>query len=215
MVRRSLITAFAAIALSAVLWGCSGAATPQPAASSPTSAASAAAPSVAASEAAPSSAAASDAAVASSGALPSLVLPSEVKELEALLPSKMCGQAAQKLSLSGDTFSKTADQSFVDALKALGKQVSDVSMAVAFSPGSCGAGIFRIAGTDASLFKAAMLSSMQESGSTATEGNVGGKNVTVVKGENGNTYIYFSGDAAIFAEAKNDTDAAGILKDLP
>ena len=44
---------------------------------------------------------------------------------------------------------------------------------------------------------------------------VGGKDVYVTAGASATTYVYFHGDAVIFAGAKTESDAAGILQALP
>jgi hypothetical protein len=220
MVRRSLVTAFAAVALSIVLWGCSGAATPQPVASSPTSAASGAASAVVPSEAAPSAAepsvAASDAAAASVGAEPGFSLPSDDKGLEALLPDTICGVKTTKASVSGARFAESGQSEFLDALKAVGKTANDVTFAIAAGPDSnCTAGILRIKDVDPTLLKNAMLAASAKSGETATQKNVGGKDVYVTVGPDSTSYVYFHGDAVIFVSAKNDSDAGTILQSLP
>jgi hypothetical protein len=214
---RWIVGALATGAVLVTLCGCGGsaAASPTPAAvgtqPSTAAAASAAEPSAIESSAAePSSAAASF-------ALPSFTLPSGAKDLEALLPAKLCGETAIKLSLSGAQFTSSADPTFKAILQALGKQASDVSFAIAGAPtGGCTAGIFRISGVDQNLLQQAFLAEEQKSGVTATQASVGGKSVFVAKQSSGsNEYVYFKGDAAIFAQGKDETSAAGILQQLP
>ena len=205
MIRRTTVASIVAGALIVVLWGCGAAATPIPSAG----AASQAAPSAAASPAEASAAPSTEA----SAALPSVAvpsLPSEAKDLEALLPDTLCGAAATKTSLSGASFAATAQ------LAALGKSPSDVAFAIAFSTSGCGAGIFRIAGVDQATLQQTFLAEQQKSGTTFTQGSVGGKTVFISdQGSSGKQYLYFAGDAVIFASAKDDASAATILQALP
>ncbi|TMF38692.1 MAG: hypothetical protein E6I26_06535 [Chloroflexi bacterium] len=211
MFRRTTVASIVAGALIVVLWGCGAAATPIPSAG----AASQAAPSAAASPAEASAAPSTEA----SAALPSVAvpsLPSEAKDLEALLPDTLCGAAATKTSLSGASFAATAQPEFKAALAALGKSPSDVAFAIAFSTSGCGAGIFRIAGVDQATLQQTFLAEQQKSGTTFTQGSVGGKTVFISdQGSSGKQYLYFAGDAVIFASAKDDASAATILQALP
>jgi hypothetical protein len=210
---RRIVGALVTGALVASLWACgsSTASSPSaPAGNQPSQApASAAEPSVQPSQAEPSQAEASF-------AIPSFVLPSGAKDLEALLPDQICGVKAIKASQSGDQFAATASQEFKAALQAVGKSVSDVAFAVAFAPDqSCTAGIFRINGVDQNALQQALLAEEQKQGTNYTQGSVGGKNVYITDSGSGKQYIYFKGDAAIFASAKTEADAAGILQKLP
>ncbi|HEY8437916.1 MAG TPA: hypothetical protein VIK65_04815 [Candidatus Limnocylindrales bacterium] len=220
MARRSTGAALIAGALVFVLYGCGAAATPIPSAGTAASPAAASA----AAESAPGSAAPSTAAApseaASSPELPSFAipsLPSEAKDLEALLPSTLCGAAATKASITGATLSQTVDKTFLDTLSALGKSVNDVSFALAISTStSCGAGIFRIAGVDPGALQSTMIAQEQKSGEAFTQGNLAGKAVFISSGSGaGKQYVYFHGDAVIFAQAPDDTKAASILQQLP
>jgi len=213
MTRLGLAGAFSSGLLVVALAGCGGAASPAPQGSSV-----AAAPSQAASSVAPSAAesVASASQPASSQAVPSFTLPSEAKDLEALLPATLCGAPATKASLTGASFAQSGQSQFLDALKAIGKTAADVAFAIAVGPGNgCTAGIFRVAGADPNLLKSAMLASQAQSGQAATQQSVGGKDVFVTAGANATTYVYFHGDAVIFAGAKTETDAATILQALP
>ena len=215
MARRT-VAAIASTAL-LVVWGCGAAATPIPSAAPPASQAAASAPAPSAAEpsaAEPSTAEAS--AGAPSVAIPSFTLPSEAKDLEALLPDTICGSKATKASLSGASFSANAQPEFKAALTALGKSPSDVSFAFAFSESGCGAGIFRIAGVDANQLQQVFLAEQQKSGTTYTQGSVGGRNVFISdEGSSGKQYFYFAGDAVLFATAKDDATAGPILQSLP
>jgi hypothetical protein len=212
MARRTSVGALAPAVLLIVLWGCGSSASPTAQSST---AASQAAPSVAAPSVAEPSAA--ESVGAPSLAIPSFSLPSEAKDLEALLPDTICGATAQKASLSGASFMATATEEFKSALAALGKQASDVALAVEFSTGgdACGAGIFRVKGADQGALQQAILDAFQKSGSTFTQGSVGGKNVYISVEGTGKQYTYFAGDAVIFAQAKDDATAAPILQALP
>jgi len=210
---RWIVAALATGAILVTLWGCGSSAATSPSAaaaeSQATTASESAAPSAAESGAAePSS--------ASSLAIPSFTLPSGAKDLEALLPAKLCGETAIKLSLSGAQFTSSADPTFQAILQALGKQASDVSFAIAGAPTSgCTAGIFRINGVDQNLLQQAFLAEEQKAGVAPTQATVGGKSVFVATQSSGNEYVYFKGDAAIFAQGKDEASAASILQQLP
>jgi hypothetical protein len=148
-----------------------------------------------------------------SEAIPSFVLPSEAKDLEALLPDKMCGATSIKTSQSGQSFAGDAD--FAKVLAALGKSPSDVAYAIAFGADSgCGAGIFRIQGVDTGALQAAFAAQAQKNGDTYTDKNVGGKDVKVQTGTT-TSYFYFKGDAVLFVTAKTEAQAATILQQMP
>jgi hypothetical protein len=196
--------------------GCGGAASPS-ASSSTSTPPSAAAPSIAAS-APPASteASAAPASTEPSLALPSFQLPSEAKDLEALLPGTVCGTAATKVSLSGASFAASASEEFKAVLQALGKSPSDVAFALAIGgTTSCSAGIFRIQGVDSSALQGAFEAQAQKSGDTFTSKTVGGKDVKIATDPSASNYLYFKGDAVIFATAKTEDQAASILQQLP
>ncbi|HZC33677.1 MAG TPA: hypothetical protein VE640_10360 [Candidatus Bathyarchaeia archaeon] len=211
---RWIVAALATGAILVTLSGCSSSAATSPSAAAAetqaTTASESAAPSAAESSPAESSSAASF-------AIPSFALPSGAKDLEALLPATLCGETAIKLSLSGAQFTSSADPTFKAILQALGKQASDVSFAVAGAPTSgCTAGIFRISGVDQNLLQQAFLAEEQKSGVAPTQASVGGKSVFVATASGSSKqYVYFKGDAAIFAEGKDEATAAGILQQLP
>ena len=215
MTRRAFVGVLASGVLLVALSGCGGAATPTPAGSTVAVLPSQAAPSVAEPSVAEPSAEESSG-TEPSIPIPSFTLPSEAKDLEALLPDTLCGAKATKASLSGASFAATADESFKSTLASLGKQPSDVSLAFAYTQGDCGAGIFRINGVDQNALKQALLAEEQKSGRTYTQSSVGGKDVYITDQSSGNKqYVYFAGDAVIFAQAKDDATAAGILQQLP
>jgi hypothetical protein len=213
MTRLGLVGAIASGVLLVTLSGCGGTASPQGSVAAPSQPAPSVEPSVAPPSAAPSVAPSEG---APSFAIPSFVLPSEAKDLEALLPNTLCGATATKASMTGASFAQSGQSEFLDALRAVGKTAADVAFAIAVAPGNgCTAGIFRVAGADPNLLKSAMLASQSQSGQAATQSTVGGKDVYVTAGASATTYVYFHGDAVIFAGAKTETDAAGILQALP
>jgi hypothetical protein len=212
MTRLTLAGALASGAMVIALSGCGGAATPLPAGSAVAVVPSQGAPSVAAPSEEPST---EPSAGEPSIAIPSFTLPSEAKDLEALLPDTLCGAKTTKASMSGASFAATADESFKATLATLGKQASDVAFAFAFTTSDCGAGIFRINGVDQNALKQALLDAEQKSGDTFTQSSVGGKDVYVTDSGAGKQYVYFAGDAVIFAQAKDEATAATILQQLP
>jgi hypothetical protein len=209
MTRLTLVGAVASGVLAFALAGCGSAASPVPAGSAVAVVPSQAAPSVAEPSVAPSVA-------EPSAAIPSFTLPSEAKDLEAILPDTICGAKATKLSLSGASFANSGQSEFLDAIKAIGKTPADAAFAIAAGPGNgCTAGILRIQGADPNLLKTAMLAAAAKSGETATQKSVGGKDVYVTVATDATTYVYFHGDAVIFAAAKTESDGASILQSMP
>lgn len=210
MSARSVRLTLALGALIGLLAACGTAATngsPAAAGSSPTAATSATAPSETA-----------DTSTEPSFVLPSLNLPSGAKELEALLPSELCGSTAIKFSMSGDQFGADADQEFKDTLQTLGKSPSDVSFAAAGSTdGKCGAGIFRINGVDQNRLQEVFLDASKSEGGSFAPASVGGKNVFVVTttGETAKQWVYFKGDAVLFVTADDEANAASLLQAMP
>lgn len=208
------------VAIALFVCACSGSATPAPSAQTtvsqppPSTAASQEAPSTEPSVEAPSTEPSAQA--PSEQPIPSLSLPSNAKDLEALLPDKVCGAKAIKASQTGDEFAnQSTNQDFVSVLQALGKTPSDVAFAVAVSTSECVAGIFRIKGVDTGLLESTFLAEEQKSGNTYTQKTVGGKSVYVSDDTGSKTYGYFKGDAFIFTSAKTETDAASVLAQLP
>ena len=212
MNRRSLLGASVSLALSILLWACSGAASPNPPSGGAASAV--APPSVAAPSVEPSVAAS----VVASEPVPGFSLPSEVKALEALLPDKMCGATSTKTSMNGSSFVQSGGGSDLEAaLKTIGKSLSDVQVAFAGAADTgCTAGIIRVQGADPNVLKNAMLQAAAKSSEgPGTEKDLGGKHVFAQTGPDGGSYAYFLGDAVVVVGAKTDADAASILKDLP
>ncbi|HEU4919357.1 MAG TPA: hypothetical protein VFT20_06420 [Candidatus Limnocylindrales bacterium] len=216
MINRFRGLTLAVIALVASLAACNTATT------SGSPAASAAAPT----QAPPS--AASQAPSASADALPSFDLGSfaipsfgGADDLEAMLPSEICGATTQKFSMSGEDFEAFADDAeFSATLEGLGKTAADVSFAIsAPTTGDldCGAGVFRISGADTARLQEAYLAASENEGGTYTAATIGGKNVFIITatGETGKQYVYFKGDAVLFAQAPDDATAGEILALLP
>ena len=205
-VTRTTTLAVCVLAMLGVLAGCN-AATSSGAATAGT------APSAAAPSTAPSAATASE---APSLDLGSFQLPSGAKDLEALLPAQICGETAIKFSMAGADFATGADPEFTKTLTDLGKSPSDVSFASAGSNNGCGVGIFRINGVDQGRLQEVFLATSTSEGSTMAPGNVGGKSVFIISsGETAKQYVYFKGDAVLFAQAPDEAQAASILQALP
>ena len=215
-----LIGPLLAVAAIVVLTGCGGnaAASVAPAISSsvlPSAAAPASEePTTAASEAA-SQAAPSGAGIA----FPSFAFPSSDKALEALIPDKICGQTAIKLSFSGSTFASSGDPELKAMLDALGKSAADVSMAVGAAPaaGKCAAGIFRVKGADPNRLQQVFQAEAAKSGDTYSVKSIGGKDVYVAAGASSSSlqYAWIAGDALIFVAADDEAQAATIIAALP
>ena len=155
-------------------------------------------------------------------AIPSFVLPNDDKGLEALLPDKLCGKTAIKLSMSGERFAGVTDETFSDTLAKIGKSPKDVAFAVATGAPSSNcnevAVVFQIKGADPGRFSDVFIQAAKEqSDTTYTTGNVGGKDVYIGTTPGGDTksYAYFKGDGLFIVTAADDAAAAPLLQEMP
>jgi hypothetical protein len=209
-----LLRAALLVAASILVTACGGGSSPSPS--------TAAAASAQASQAAPSTAATEAASAEASVAIPSFTLPSSDKEVEALLPDKLCGKGVQKASISGAQAVGT-DEDTQGILRSLGKSPSDVSLAIAFADPATNAGckvaaaIFRVKGANSDQLANAFKEVAQKQGEQFSERAVGGKNVYVSVNKSGDTttYAYFNGDALLFVTAPDDATAGPALQDMP
>lgn len=132
----------------------------------------------------------------------SFVLPSGFnadQELEGLLPDDIAGQPVQKLSMAGTSFLGTGEDSskeMLALLAQLGKTPADLS--VAFGSAGTDAVIiaFRIKGVNANdALNALVTLSQNPDIGEMTDVSVAGKSAKkLVSAEEGDTYLYFSGD---------------------
>ncbi len=160
-------------------------------------------------------------------AIPSFSFPSEDKDLEARLPSAVNGVTLTKYSLKGANFMTTQNpgaKALTDMLSSIGKNPSDVSVAVAADPsGNLGIsiGAFRVAGTDSGALLAAFVAATQKEtpSDVVTPANVGGENVTQITNptdtEAGTIDVYASADTLFYVQAKDANLAAAALAALP
>jgi len=209
------------IALAVVaLIGCSSsAASSAPASAAPESAApSAAAPSAAApSEAAASQAAPSEA--AASQLVPGFSLPSSAKDLEALIPDKVCGATVTKLSMKGsEVFSQGADTTVTAVLQSLGKTVDDVSAAAGFvmsGDSGCGVFIFRIKGASEGQLTDVFQKLADSEGTKFEQVSLGGRTVYKTTTEDKPSYVWIKGDGLFSVSADTADNAASIISQMP
>ena len=158
-------------------------------------------------------------------AAPTPPFPSEVKDLEARLPSQVNGVTLVKYSWTGPDFmaSGSATQDVQDLLNQLGKQPADISVAFAGDPNGdldVNIGAFRVGGAAADALLGAFLASIQKA-SPEDQFNplsLGGKNVTQVvdPGDDAATvYVYASGDTLFYVQSGDKALAAATLLVLP
>jgi hypothetical protein len=218
MTRRTLSLGVALVAAIALLvTACSSSSSSSGATSGATTA-----PTTAPTEAASSAAESGAPSSVPSIAIPSFVLPSDDKGLEGLLPAKLCGKTAVKLSMSGERFAGVTDKTFSDTLAKLGKSPKDVAFAVATGAPSSNcnevAVVFQIKGADPGRFSDVFIQAAKDqSDTTYTTGNVGGKDVYIGTTPGGDTksYAYFKGDGLFIVTAADDAAAAPILQAMP
>ena len=133
----------------------------------------------------------------------SFELPNQDKELEALLPDEIGGQALTKLSMTGDTFLGSPGSEDMQAtLQALGKTPSDLSVGFA-SNQSVVILAFRVKGVEASrIFEAVVAASEQEDVANMTDVNINGKAAKkLVDSTDTTSYLYLTGDTLITVTA--------------
>jgi len=181
--------------------------------------------------AAPTSAATAEATLAetpteAAGASPTLVLPSfqlphNATELEALLPDTLGGVKLQKFSWTGPDFvNQNSQNTELNAfLQSLGKSLSDISAAAAFSSTFDNSMFaFRVTGVDHSV----LISEFQKAQNTGlttpipwTPATVGGKSVVTSPASEGTVYVYGVSDLVFEVFAKDQATAAELLSKLP
>jgi hypothetical protein len=136
--------------------------------------------------------------------------------LKALLPDTICGSPATKQALNADQLGQVGGSDMVRALAALGKLSDNLALAVAVSPdGSCTLGLLQIKGIDTTLLQSAMSIAAAQSGSSATQVTVGGKDAWKTTNGDKTTYVAFGGEHVIFATAKNDAQAQSMIESVP
>jgi hypothetical protein len=156
-------------------------------------------------------------------ALPSFALPHNATELEALLPDTLGGVTLQKFSWSGADFvnQNSTNTELTTFLQSLGKSLSDISAAAAFSPtfdNSIFA--FRVNGVDHSVLISAFQKAMNNGLTTPvpwTPATVGGKSVLQAPGNTTGETIYLYGVADLIFDvtATDPAVAAEALGKLP
>ena len=160
-----------------------------------------------------------------SPAVPAFSFPSEVKDLEARLPSQVNGVTLVKYSWNGPDFlaSGSDTQDVQELLNQLGKQPTDISVAFAGDPNGdldVTIGAFRVGGAEANPLLGAFLGSIRKASpeDQFNQLNLGGKNVTQVvePGDDAATvYVYASGDTLFYVQSGDQALAAAALEALP
>jgi hypothetical protein len=160
-------------------------------------------------------------------AIPSFVLPSFTsdKELEGMLPDAYKGVTLTKQSFSGSDLLKDSSAStkpLADLHTGLGKSPSDLSFAFASDvSGKLGVtfGAYRIKGVDASVWLPLLLAAsiQQTPGTTTTQVNIGGRDVTRIQAAEGSqgSYVYPRGDVLFFVSSEDETLIGDALAALP
>lgn len=147
-------------------------------------------------------------------AIPGFSFPSTDKELEALIPDRMCGAKVEKGSMTGaQVFNDASDPTVVAALQSLGKTTADVSAAVGIAT-DCFVFIIRVKGADESQLKQVFIAQAAKDGKTYSEASVGGKTVLTTDPSKFD-YSYIKGDGVVIVAAKNAKDAAEMIAALP
>ena len=160
---------------------------------------------VAPSQGAPSEAAPSEGLPGSSFALPSFH--SNV-DLEKLIPTQLGGEAVATQSVSGAEFLRTPNNVFANALVALGKQPSDLSVAFGFNM-HLSVIAFQIKGTQGGAILDAFKNTSTDVG-TLTDVSFGGKAVkklTPTDASEGTSYVYTTQDVVFVVSGSALTDS--------
>ena len=138
------------------------------------------------------------------------------KALEAFLPATLCGQPSKKQSYSASS-GQMPDAS-TNPYAALFSGLGSGSIAVAEPADSTcksGAAAFKLQGANQFLIQAFLAAMAADSGTAASQVNLGGKTVTKVAEEGDITYVYARNDTMFVVTAASDDEAASILAALP
>ena len=148
----------------------------------------------------------------------SFVLPSfglnQAPDLEAKLPSQLCGGDVKKESFAGSTGAAASANPMLGAFGALGLG-GNVAIAIAESttPDTCPVNVFayQVPGGNAQMFTT-ILTAMAAGGSQTS---VGGKNVTKIDDNGTATYFYVKDDTLYGVSDATDDQASQALSALP
>jgi hypothetical protein len=133
----------------------------------------------------------------------SVELPNQDKDLEALLPDEIGGQALTKLSMTGDSFLGSPGSEDMQAtLTALGKTPADLSVGFA-SNQSVVILAFRVKGVEAGkIFEAVLAASEDADTANITDVTVNGKAAKkLIDSTDTTSYLYLTGDTMITVTA--------------
>jgi hypothetical protein len=148
------------------------------------------------------------------GGLPSGIGLNQAPDLEAALPSQLCGGSVVKQSYAGSTGAAASANPLLGAFGALGAG-GDVAIAVAASttPDTCPVSVFayRVKGANSQMFTT-ILAAMAAGGSSVS---LGGKTVTKIPGDTTSTFIYVKDDTLFGVSDGTDDQAGQALQALP
>ncbi|HYC07843.1 MAG TPA: hypothetical protein VEG29_07945 [Candidatus Binatia bacterium] len=137
-------------------------------------------------------------------------------DLEALLPSTLCNQPAQKSSVGAGLASALPDASLdpmIAAFGALGGGSANIALSEPTSS-DCNVSVFayQVPGAQQNVFTTIISMLALSGGSTTT---IGGKAVTKIPDTPTSTYLYVKGDTVFAVSAPTDDEAAPVLQGLP
>ena len=137
-------------------------------------------------------------------------------DLEALLPSTLCNQPAQKSSVGAGLASALPDASLdpmIAAFGALGGGAANIALSEPTAT-DCNVSVFayQVPGAQQNVFTTIISMLALSGGSTTT---IGGKAVTKIPDTPTSTYLYVKGDTVFAVSAPTDDDAAPVLTGLP
>ena len=130
--------------------------------------------------------------------------PSEVPDLEAMLPDQIGGEETQKVSMTGGSLIGTsgADPTFTDFVERLGAEPDDVAVAYAFTTqGTVQAFAYRVVGAETAI----LLDELQASVDTEQEAEVAWEEATVGNKAVRRGTAEDATDAAIYLYGLDDT----------
>jgi hypothetical protein len=137
-------------------------------------------------------------------------------DLEALLPSQLCGQPSKKQSFGGTANIPDASNNPYAALFA-GLGSGGVAIAEPASTDTCkvSAAAFRLQGANQLIIQAFLAAAANDSGGQSSQVNLGGKAATKVDDAGDVLYIYVKGDTIFVVGAPSDDLATPVLAGLP
>jgi hypothetical protein len=142
-------------------------------------------------------------------------------DLEAMLPSQLCGKPAKKQSIAAGLPSASPGSSvnpFGDLFGALGGTgAAQIAVVEPVDSTTCklSAAAFRLTGVNQAFLQMILSTMASQSGGSSGNVTLGGKSVIKVADTESTTYVYVKGDVIFAIDASGDDLATSVLSALP